>query len=61
MHMNRVSLLIAGVTSLSLWFVVAPVFTDRYRRYRNRRKIICPDRGQIAEVEGVALAGAIAE
>jgi hypothetical protein len=49
--MNRLFVLIAGVVTLGLYFVIAPVFVDTYRRYRNRKTIICPDTGQIAEVE----------
>jgi hypothetical protein len=53
--MERLFLLTAGIVTLGLYFVVAPVFVDTYRRYRNRKTIICPDAGQIAEVEVKAL------
>jgi hypothetical protein len=49
--MNRVSLLIIGVAALGTYFVIAPVMVDTYRRYRRRKTIICPDTGQISEVE----------
>ncbi len=49
--MNRLLTLIAGVVTLGLYFVIAPVATDTYRRYRKRKTVICPDTGQIAEVE----------
>jgi len=49
--MNRVLLLIAGVVILGSMYVVAPVVTDTYRRYRGRKTVICPETGQIAEVE----------
>lgn len=52
--MNRVFLLIAGIAALGLYFVIVPVFVDSYRRYRNRKTIICPNSGQIAEVEAKA-------
>jgi hypothetical protein len=53
--MDRLFLLIAGIVTLGLYFVIAPVFVDSYRRYRNRRTIVCPDTDQIAEVEVKAL------
>ena len=49
--MNRLLTLMAGVVSLGLYFVAAPVFVSAYRRYRNRKTIICPDTGQIVEVD----------
>jgi hypothetical protein len=49
--MDRLFLLIAGVVGLGLYFVTAPVVVNTYRRYRNRKTIICPDTGQIAEVD----------
>jgi hypothetical protein len=49
--MNRLLTLIAGVVTLGLYFVIAPVATNTYRRYRKRRTVICPDTGQIVEVE----------
>jgi hypothetical protein len=49
--MDRLFLLIAGVVALGLYFVIAPVVTNTYRRYRKRKTIICPDTGQIVEVE----------
>ena len=49
--MNRVFLLIVGIVVLGLLYVIAPVVADTYRRYRGRNTIICPDTGQIAEVE----------
>jgi hypothetical protein len=49
--MNRVFLLIAGVVTLGLYFVVGPAVVSSYRRYRGRRTIICPETDQIAEME----------
>jgi hypothetical protein len=49
--MNRVFLLIAGVVTLGLYFVVGPTAVSTYRRYRGRRTIICPENDQIAEME----------
>jgi hypothetical protein len=49
--MNRVFLLIAGVITLGMVYVIAPVVADTYRRYSGRKTIACPDTGQIAEVE----------
>jgi hypothetical protein len=49
--MNRVFLLITGITALGLYFVVAPVVTNTYRRYSGRKTVVCPESGQIAEVE----------
>ena len=49
--MNRVYLLIGAIAFLGGIYVIAPVVTDTYRRYRNRRTVICPETGQIAEVD----------
>ena len=49
--MNRVFLLIGGIIFLGSIYVIAPVVTATYRRYRMRRTVICPETGQIAEVE----------
>jgi hypothetical protein len=49
--MDRLILLLAGVIALGFYFVIAPVVMNTYRRYRNRKTVICPDTGQIAEVE----------
>ena len=49
--MYRLLLLIAGAVALGLYFVIAPVVVNIYRRYRDRKTIICPDTGQIAEVQ----------
>jgi hypothetical protein len=49
--MNRVYLLIGGIVCLGSIYVIAPIVTDSYRRYRNRRTVICPETGQIAEVD----------
>jgi len=57
--MNRLFLLTAGVVMLGTYFVIAPVVADTYRRYRGRKTLICPDTGQIAEVDlKAATAGA---
>ena len=49
--MNRVFLLIVGVATLGLYYLVAPAVLSTYRRYRGRRTIICPETDQIAEME----------
>ena len=49
--MNRIFLLIGGIVFLGSIYLVAPVMTDTYRRYRKRRTVVCPETGQIAEVE----------
>jgi hypothetical protein len=49
--MNRLFLLIAGVVTLGLYFVVRPAAVSTFRRYRGRRTIICPENDQIAEME----------
>ncbi|HXV83960.1 MAG TPA: hypothetical protein VEG60_29250 [Candidatus Binatia bacterium] len=49
--MNRVFLLIGATVFLGSIYVVAPVVADTYRRYGMRRTVICPETGQIAEVE----------
>lgn len=58
--MNRLFLLTVGIITLGTYFVIAPVVADTYRRYRGRKTIICPETGQIAEVNlRAATAGAI--
>ena len=49
--MNPIFLLIAGVVVLGSIYVIAPVLNDTYRRYRGRKTVICPETGQIAEVD----------
>ena len=49
--MNRVFILIAGIIFLGSVYVIAPVVSDTYRRQRKRRTVVCPETGQIAEVE----------
>jgi hypothetical protein len=49
--MDRLFLLMAGVVALGLYFVIAPAVVNTYRRYRKRKTIICPDTGQLVEVE----------
>lgn len=49
--MNRVFLLIAGVATLGLYFVVGPAILNSFQRYRGHRTIICPETAQIAEME----------
>ena len=49
--MNRAFLLIAGVVTLGLYFVVAPAIVSTFRRYRGRRTIVCPETDRIAEME----------
>lgn len=59
--MSHVFLLIAGVVTLGLYFIVGPAVLTTYRRYRGRRTIICPETDQIAEMEIKAgLAGILA-
>ena len=49
--MNRLYLLIAGVSALGLYFVITPMVVGSYRRYRDHRTVICPETGRIAEVD----------
>jgi hypothetical protein len=49
--MRSVFLLIAGITALGLYYVVAPVVRGTYRRHRGRLTIICPETDQIVEME----------
>ena len=49
--MDRLFLLIGGAVALGLYCVAAPVFGNAYRLYRHRKTIICPDTGQIVEVD----------
>jgi len=49
--MDRLFFLIAGVVILGLYFVIAPVVVNTYRRYRRRKTLICPETDQIAEVD----------
>ena len=49
--MLGVFLLIAGITVLGLYYLVAPAVLSTYRRYRGRRTIICPETDQIVEME----------
>ena len=49
--MNRVLLFITGTVLLGSVYVVAPVLSDNYRRYRGRKTVICPEIGQLAELE----------
>ena len=49
--MTQVFLLIARIVALGLIFTVAPVVLGAYRRYRQRKTTVCPETGQIVEVE----------
>lgn len=49
--MNRLFLFIAGVSALGLYFVITPMVVGSYRRYRDRKTVVCPETGQIVEVE----------
>ena len=49
--MNRVFLLIAGLVTLGLYFIVGPAVTSTFRRYRGSRTVICPENDQIAEMQ----------
>lgn len=49
--MLGVFLLIAGITVLGLYYMVAPIILSTYHRYRGRRTIICPETDQIVEME----------
>jgi hypothetical protein len=51
MNMLGLFLLIAGMTVLGLYYMVAPIILSTYRRYRGRRTIICPETDQIVEME----------
>ena len=43
-------MLIAGIVTFGLLFVVAPVAIQAYRRYRHRKVITCPETHGVAEV-----------
>jgi hypothetical protein len=49
--MNRVFLLIISTVLLGTAYIVAPVLSDNYRRYRGRKTVVCPETGQLAELE----------
>ena len=49
--MNGVLLLIGAIVFLGGIYAIAPVVIGNYRHYRNRRTVICPETGQIAEVD----------
>ena len=49
--MNRVFFLIISTVLLGSVYAVAPIVGDSYRRYRGRKTVICPETGEIAEVE----------
>lgn len=49
--MNRIFFLLFSVTLLGTVYVIVPVMSDTYRRYRGRKTVICPETGQIAEVD----------
>ena len=49
--MTGVFLLIAGVVGFGLYLVVGPLVISTYRRYRDRRTIVCPETDQIVEME----------
>jgi hypothetical protein len=51
LNMIGVGLLIAGVIVLGLCFIVAPVMLATYRRYRERRTIVCPENDQLVEID----------
>jgi hypothetical protein len=53
--MNRLFLILAGITAMGVYFVAGPVLVNSYRAYRTRRTVICPETDQIAEVELKAL------
>ena len=42
---------IAAIVAAGILFVLAPVAIDTYRRYRNRKVVICPENHKFAEVE----------
>ena len=52
-------LLIAGILAIGLVFVVAPVFIDAYRQYRNQKVVTCPQTHGFAEVNLKAGLGAL--
>ena len=57
--MNRLFLLTVGIITLGTYFVIAPVVADTYRRYRRRKTLICPETGQIAEVDLKAVTASV--
>ncbi len=42
---------ISAILAAGILFVLAPVAVDTYRRYRNRKVVICPENKNFAEVE----------
>jgi len=42
---------IAAIVAVGILFVLTPVAMDTYRRYRNRKVVICPENHNLAEVE----------
>ncbi len=43
-------ILVAAILTLALLYVLAPVVTDAFRRYRSSRLLRCPETGKEAEV-----------
>lgn len=49
--MNAPLITVAAIVALALVYVLFPVFTDTYRRFRRKRVVTCPDSRQLAEVQ----------
>lgn len=49
--MNRIFLLLAAVSAVGVYFVAAPLVINTYKHYRGRKTVICPETGQIVEME----------
>jgi hypothetical protein len=42
---------ISAIVAVGILFVLAPIAIETYRRYRNRKVVICPDNEKLADVE----------
>jgi len=42
--------IIIGIVVIGVLFVLAPVIVETFLRFRNRRRLACPETGQVAEV-----------
>ena len=51
--------LMFGTVFLGTIYVIMPVVRDTYRRYGGRKNVVCPNSGQIAEVELTAKRAAL--
>ena len=49
--MEAALLTIAAVAALALFYVLLPVFTYAFHRYRRKKVLRCPETGTLAEVD----------